>query len=192
MDGTYATGDHIQALRILRREIFVPEHLAPYVFFGLPIPNAQRHLLDLSGRVVTRCIIEVCRVHSYVKDGWILMNHKNRFVEHLPMLPEVATQVEDVDRIRSNLDVLSSMINGCPMLLMVPPTFLAIPDRYQLAFAISSWCKDRGQTFFDPSLLAAQYGRERCFLENGADHFHFSDFMIDKVAAHIQDWIASP
>lgn len=190
LSGRYATGDHVQGLEILRRKRIVPPELQRHVFFGTPVPDRYKLLLDLSSIQVDRVILEVCRKHSFVKDGWILMNHKKGATHKQPELEEVQVIDETPEVMKRNLDILQDQLPGCPMLITSPPTCFGVTTWYEIAATVSDWCHTRGHTYFDPSILAIRYGRSQCFENNGEDIFHFTDFMHHRIADVYRNWIS--
>lgn len=192
LSGRYATGDHVQGLEILRRERIVPPELQRYVFFGTPVPDRYQLLLNLSSVQIDRVILEVCRKHSFIKDGWILMNYKKGPAATQPELDGVQAIEEPPEVMKRNLDILHERVGGCPMLITSPPTCFGVPAWYEIAATVSNWCQTRGQTYFDPSLLAIRHGRSQCFENNGQDIYHFTDFMHHRVADVYRNWIAHP
>lgn len=192
--GRYSSSDHVQGLEILRREKIVPPKLRPNVFFGNPSPDRYEILANLENQKIDRVIIEICRIRSYITEGWIVMNHAGTgYSGSLPKLTDVENVLEDRSTTFRNLSTLRERLGpDCRMLLVCPATCFGFHVFYTIADILSDWTSRNRQTFFDPALLVAKYGRAICFLQGGKDYYHYTDFMQERVAEIFQEWITDP
>lgn len=183
---THSTGDVIQAIKIMKSELKVPEYLDPYVFHGWGVRSDK--IIDFDG--IDRVVLEISSVKNYVHRGSGLILHigygDNVNAGKLKALDDVNFTKELEAEVLSNLDLISKMTRK-PLVLVCQHNIQQIPVRYWLSHLLSTWCGSN-HTFIDPTLLVAVYGIDKCFpvLKGKRDFQHYSTDMQTLIREYIK------
>lgn len=191
---THSTRDALQKLKIVRRQLDLPEKVVPLVVESHAQKwNPGKHHPNFYGRADV-FVVEICSRKIAANEGIYYQQWPTQMVVREPeRYPELVACVEGAThRIQSREELLGDLNRICDRLgrpvLFVPHLNVKMtngqpfPERTIIRDALEEFCRsDERASLFDPTAIVAEYGEAQALVDSGHYREEFYPLLADRI-----------